>query len=225
METHRQRKLLSRRGVAGLAAGLVLAGLTAGGIAFAQEPTPEAGRPVDTFIQRLAGRLGIGEEQLTQAMKDTRNGMIDEAVAQGRLPAERAEQLKNHELGGLGHGPMGERASGMGHGRAARQFVRAEFEAIAQLLNLSATDLRAELAAGKSLTEVAQNQGVDRTTLVNQILADVQVKTSEAVANGNLTTEQAQKINDKAAQHVDRLVDAKHGAGMGGPRGRGQHKT
>lgn len=220
MDRRFPRKFVGRRFGIGLVAGLALAGLTATGIAFAQDPTPEAGRPADTFIQRLANRLGIGEDQLKQAMIDTRNGMIDDAVAQGRLNAERAENLKNRELD-----QRGPRGNGQGRGHSAMQFVRAEFESIAQLLNMSPADLRAELAAGKSLTEVAESRGVDRATMVNQILADVQAKTSQAVANGNLSAEQAQKINEKAAQHVDRLVDAERGAGVGGPRGRGQQRS
>lgn len=217
MDKRLHQRLFSRKGIAGLTAGLALAGLSAGGLAFAQTPSPTAEPAGNTFIQRLAQRLGIGEDQLTQAVHDTRSAMIDEAVAQGRVTPEQAERMKNRDLKGrLGPGLFGGgRGPGEHSAGGPRQFIRAEFASIAQWLGLDAATLRSELQSGKSLAEVAQAQGQDRTALVNKLTTDITGQINQAVQSGRLTQEQADRILPNVQSHVERMVDRQHGAGMG----------
>jgi len=90
--------------------------------AMAQE-TDETSSPtrterVDQFVGKVAENLGVGADQLMDAMTDARLAMIDDAVADGLIMEERAEEIKQNilENGGMfglrGHGPRGH---GFGH--------------------------------------------------------------------------------------------------------------
>src|SRR3972149_1468835 len=82
-----KRLLIALAAVAVIGLGAVAVG---GAVGSAQE----GDGPVGTFISKLAGKLGVSEDELTTAIKDTRIEMIDEAVADGRLTQEQADRLK-----------------------------------------------------------------------------------------------------------------------------------
>src|SRR3972149_1904057 len=82
-----KRLLMIGAAVAALAIAVVLVG---GAVTSAQE----GDGPVGTFISKLAGKLGISEEQLRTAVKDTETEMIDEALAGGKITQEHADSLK-----------------------------------------------------------------------------------------------------------------------------------
>src|SRR5690349_8397347 len=87
-------------------AGLVAAVLAVGGIAGVAAQTSNsdtASNPMSSFIDKLAGNLGIGPDKLQSAIDQTRDQMIDEAVASGRITPAQGDQLKQRSLenGGL----------------------------------------------------------------------------------------------------------------------------
>lgn len=75
--------------------------------------------PMQRFLAKLAGNLGIGEEQLREAVQTTRLQLLDEDVAAGRVRPEQAERARQRIEQGPGFGfgpafggpgPLGERA-------------------------------------------------------------------------------------------------------------------
>lgn len=88
-----------------VATGLVVAG---GGAVLAQSADGDG----STFLDRVAQKLGIGSDDLENAIRDTRNEDIDAAVERGDLTQEQADRLKEKldsiEDGEFpGHGPFG----------------------------------------------------------------------------------------------------------------------
>src|SRR3989304_3958154 len=91
----------------------------------AQTGTPTAsptGTPLDKLFEKVAGKLGITQDQLTNAVKSSETELIDEALANGTISQERADKLKEriassdhiilpgggrHGKGGGGHGKGG----------------------------------------------------------------------------------------------------------------------
>ena len=68
----------------------------------------------DGTLQELAEAAGVTREDVKEAVTAARDGMIDEALANGEISAEQAEQLK--ELSGR----KGRSGHGKGNGRAGR---------------------------------------------------------------------------------------------------------
>jgi hypothetical protein len=106
-----------------------------------------------------------------------------------------------------GHGPGGRGGPG-GPPDAA---------AIATYLGLTQAELRTQLRAGKSLTQIAQAQGKSVSGLQDVIYASAKKRLDQAVARGRLTAAQEQTVLAALKSHLDDIVTRTgrpaHGAG------------
>ena len=208
-----KRLLIALAAVAVIGLGAVAVG---GAVGSAQE----GDGPVGTFISKLAGKLGVSEDELTTAIKDTRIEMIDEAVADGRLTQEQADRLKEKinesDYGLFGFG----RGFGVGPGlchRAAGHVL----DTAAEVLDMPKDDLAQQLKDGKSLAEVAEVQGMSVEDFKAALLDKEKAKLDTLVSEDKLTQTQADKIYEKFQENIDTIVNAvpgEDGPCHGGPR-------
>ena len=80
-------------------------------------------------------------------------------------------------------------------------------------LGLSLADIRAQLASGKSLAEIAVGAGKSRDGLVAALTTVVNARIDAAVANKKLTAEQATALKAKVNAEISAFVDRKGTAG------------
>ncbi|WP_246011191.1 hypothetical protein [Brevibacillus nitrificans] len=109
----------------------------------------------------------------------------------------------------------------MGHHRIGFGASFKENTELLSLLNLDADKLSEELKAGKTLAQIAEAQGVDEDDVVALLVKQQQEKLAEAVKAGKLTQEQADKMNENAADRVKAQLentqqDKGRGFGFGG---------
>ena len=89
----------------------------------------------------------------------------------------------------------------------------------AELAALAGTDcdgLKAGIAEGQTLAEIAAANGVERQTLIDAITAEINAEIDEAVADGKLTDAQAERLREGVVDKVTAMVD-----GSGEHRGHG----
>lgn len=197
------RRLLLGLTGAGLAA--VLAVFAAGAV-FAEDGDGAPG-PWDNVIQRLARNLGIEEDRLREAITQTQLELIDEAEDAGRITAEQADRLRQRvEEGGTPFfGPHG-RHGGPGH-KSAFLHRMDPIGAVAEQTGLSREEVLAELRDGKTLAQIGQEHGVDRDRLAEALVQDAQESLDQAVQDGKLTQERADRILEGYRDRVDDLLD------------------
>lgn len=189
------------------------------GSAFAQSPTPTPTptKPrfnfADAFLTHLAQGLGIDKTRLGEQIKAAARATVDEAAQQGALTADQAQRLKQridqatpeqllHPFGKPFHGRPG-------WGRPGKfGWFGDLWQAAAQKLGLAVDQLRAELRAGKSLAQIAQEKGVSRDDLKAALLQAVRTKVQQAQQQGRLTQQQADQILSRVEGQIDRLIDA-----------------
>jgi hypothetical protein len=164
-----------------IGAGVVAAVLAVGGIAGVAAQTSggdQASNPVSTFIDKLAGNLGIGSDQLKSAIDQTRDQMVDEAVADGKITPQQGDQLKQRSVddllkrfdnfdrsdGDANGGPKLHRFAG-GH-----PGLFGGLDEAANIIGIDRATLMQELMSGKSLAQVAQDHGVSRDDLKQGLL-------------------------------------------------------
>lgn len=99
-----------------------------------------------------------------------------------------------------------------------------DFAGVAQALGLSEDDLHTALESGKTLAQVAQDQGVDVQVVIDALTASMTNHIADEVASGEITQEQADaKLADLAAKVTDMVNNGRPEGGKGGPGGRGGH--
>jgi len=200
--------------VAALAIVLVGAALIGGSIGLAVAQGEDG--PVRTFLGRVAEKLGIGEDDLRSAMTEAQQDITDEQVAEGRLTAEQGERLKERieDKGFLG--PRDRFAIGA---HVRHHNGRLVLEATATVLAMEPEDLVGELKDGKTLAEVAKEQGMPLDQFTTELLAQVEQELAALVAEGKITDEQAKAALERIKENIDRIVNAQPGpCGFGGPR-------
>jgi hypothetical protein len=85
---------------------------------------------------------------------------------------------------------------------------RVGLDTAAEVLGLSADDLRSRLEAGASLATVADDQGVPRETLVAELVEAAQARLADAVEEGRFTQaeadERAADLTEWVTEQVER---------------------
>ena len=102
MDSQEKKTSRTRKTLIGIIGGVLAVGAISVGIALAADspatPTPAGNQ--QSHITRLAKNLGIDEKKLTDAMTQTHNDMLDEAVRDGRLTKEQADLMKQNMQNG-----------------------------------------------------------------------------------------------------------------------------
>lgn len=217
-----RRKLTFAVGAAAVA--LVLAGVAAAGAVAASwvlEPTDESKAVIDD----AASQLGVESSELSAALKQALKNRIDEAVEDGRLTEEQADELKARIdadefplLGGpgmLGRGVHG----GPGFGRFGHFGHFELLETAASYLGLTEAEIR-EALEDKTLAEIAEEQGKTASGLVQELVATQTKRIAEAVADGRITEEQATELKAELSERMQELVNGELRARRDGERHR-----
>ena len=101
-------------------------------------------------------------------------------------------------------------------------------DVVAELTGLSAEEVQAERAAGKSAADIAEANGSSAEEVVSTALEARKALLDEKVADGTITQEQADLMYDRMTERVTERVStdesgrpswAGQGGGMGGGRG------
>ena len=209
----RRKKLTFAAGAAGVA--LLVAGLGAAGAIAASgifSPSEESKAVIDD----AASQLGVEPSELSDALKQALKNRVDEALDDGRLTQEQADELKERIgaddypllFGRGGHGGPG------GFGRHGHFEV---LKTAASFLGMTEAELREELQ-DKTLADIAKEQGKTVAGLVQQLVATQTKRIDEALTAGRLTAEQATELKADLEERMEALVEGE----LRGP-GEGRH--
>jgi 3-hydroxyacyl-CoA dehydrogenase len=219
-------KFKSRRTLAALAVAVV--GMGVGGVAIATAQT-DADSP-RAFFDAVARHLGISSEELEDATKAAAIEQVDAALEAGRITEEQAEQLKERIESGDGVPFFGPRL-GFGfpgphglHGGFRLLAPGDQLSAAAEYLGLSVADLRQRVRGGESLADIAAAEDKSVDGLRQAMLAAVEEALDNAVEDGDVTQEQADRIFERVEAHIDDIINGAvfeewHLRGFRGPSG------
>lgn len=215
------RKPLAILGVAAVVVGLVIAGT-----AFAQTPTPtqtpgqqNRANYQNFFLDRVASILGVSRDALNSALTQARNDTADQAVKDGKLTQDQANNLKSRTgNNGFGFG-FGFGHPGRGEARPKGKFDGADvMNAVAQALGMTPQDLMSQLRSGKTLADLAKGK---EQAVKDAIVNAEKPKLDQAVQSGKMTQDQENKILDNIRNADLSKIGPHWGFGWG--KGHGQN--
>lgn len=94
-------------------------------------------------------------------------------------------------------------------------------ESLSDVLGLSTEEIRTELAAGSSLAQIAESQGVEVQAVIDAIVTERQERLDAAVEGGRITEEQAAERAEALAGRVADMVERSRPLDGEGPHGEG----
>ena len=171
---------------------------------------------LNNFLSRLAGNLGITQEELEVAIDQTQLELVDEAVADGRITEEQAAEIRTRIESG--EGPFFPKRPYRGHHRGGNVAGQ-----VAEFLGLTPEDIAAGLKDGQSLTQIAEANGSSAAELTTFLLGQLEARLAEAVESGKIDQARADEKLANAAEHIDQLINHAglpgKGSGHAGPKG------
>ena len=184
-------------------AGAALAVVGAGAAVAGDRLTPKA--ESQAIVNDAAKQLGVDPAKLSDALEQALKNRIDAAVKDGRLTEEQGDAMKRRISSAAfplfigpgfdrGGGPM----RGFGH------HWNRDLGSAASFLGLSESELRAALESGKSLAQIAKEEGKSVDTLVDTLVAAATKRLDQAVADGRLT----KSARDEIAAELDEQITA-----------------
>lgn len=214
------KKFWTIAGIATLVA--VLGVVSLGAVAYAQDDG--SGGPFDfggRFREAVAGVLGISVEEYDAAVEQAREQVVGEALDEGWLTEDQAEKMQERfeegPGGRMGRGFMMPHMGFMGRGETSLVGVAAE------KLDMSVQDLFAELQDGKSIADVAEDNGVDPQEIIDTYLAELGETLKQAVEDGKMNQNQADWMLEQATETApDQLNNTWEGRFPGGCPGGGR---
>src|SRR5215204_1884211 len=196
------------------AAVVVGAAFVGAGGAVAAGKLISPGERSQAVVDDAAKQLGVEPAKLTAALKKALENQIDADVAAGRITKEHGEAMKQRiEAGDYPLVDVGPRGGFGGFGRHdlfgphGSHVVFAGLDAAASYLGLTEEQLRAELAGGKTLAQVAKDKGKSVDGLADAMVAHAEAEIAAAVTAGRLTQADADRITGDLKEHVTALVN------------------
>jgi polyhydroxyalkanoate synthesis regulator phasin len=208
--------------IVGIATLVAVIGAAALGVAvYAQEPDPDTplGRMADYFEQvrdLIASKLGVDRATLDAVEKEAHEEVIGQAVEDGVLTQDQADRMLSRLEDGFGFGRMG-RLGGPRGGRMGgfgfKGCLPGNYDWLAEQLGMTSDELQAELEAGKTIAELAEEKGVDLDAARIEAMKE---RIQQAVEDGTLTQEQADWLLEGLEQG---FMPGTHGFDFGPPGG------
>ena len=192
---------MKRKIVAGAAAALAVGG--AGGAVAATQFSSSPSQESQAVITDAAKKLGVQPSALSSALKTALEDRVDAAVAAGRMTKAQGDKLKQMiESNGF---PL---LAGPGFGFGFEHHMHG-LPVAATYLGLTEEQLDQKLESGKTLAQVAKDQGKSVDGLVAALKADLKSKLDGAVSAGRLTKAQEEQILKDADQRISAFVNGK----------------
>jgi predicted transcriptional regulator len=203
------------------AAGVLVAAGT--GVAVATTTSDDPKEREEAVLADAAKRLDVEPTELRDALADAENAQLDADVKAGRLTREQADAIKRHrEEAGTVLGPG--KPFFPGGPELALRFKHpgGRFELLdstADALGISRGELVERLHDGKTLDEIAKTEGKSVDDVRKAVEDSVKKQLDEAVDDGDLTREQADKLLSGVTDMLDHLGEVLDGPKLlpGGP--------
>lgn len=182
--------------VAGSGAGLILSQSGFAGASSAPAIVATVGDSTGTGTAAGQGR----PDPSTRIAEVLQPLVVNGTLTQAQLDTVVQTLADNMPRGGRGdHG-----------GRGGRGERGKHLEAAATALGMAADELRTELRSGKTIAQVAADQGVDVQDVIDALVAEVKAHLDEEVASGEHTQAEADaKLAEVTARITDRVNNGK----------------
>jgi hypothetical protein len=218
-----------------VSAAVAAAAAGAGG-AIAATSGDDGKKAEQSILDDAAKRLNVSPDDLRSALSAAEDAQLDQAVKDGKLTQAQADAIKARRkqegrvLGGpgvAGPGFFGGRGGGPGLGGPGIGFKfgpGGALDSAASALGLKLDDLLTKLRAGKSIADVAKDQGKSLDDVKKAITDGVTKELDQAVKDKKITAQQRDDILKELDEHLDDVVTRtfdgpRHAGRLAGPPG------
>jgi len=193
-----------KRSLVGGAVALAMVG--GGAIAFAQTQTTTPTNQFQSFLDDLAGKLGVQPSALQSAIQQAEVDQVNQAVQNGKLTQSQAQSIE----GRINNGNLRPFFGGMHGPRRGGMLMagRAGLSQAATYLGITPAQLMTQLQSGQTLAQIADGtSGKSSAGLQAYLLAQLKTRLDAAVSSGKITQAQETTMLNKAQTQIGNLMN------------------
>ena len=154
-------------------------------------------------VAAVATEHSVDPANVVNAVVAALTQRIDQAAAQGKIDANRADQAKQ-KVPDIANRFVNETKSKRGRGRA---ILKDAANAAAKEIGVSVADLKQARKDGKSIAQVAKDHNKSVDDVVNAIVTLATSDIDQAVKDGKLDSKKADQIKQKLPDRAKQLVN------------------
>ena len=154
-------------------------------------------------VAAVATEHSVDPANVVNAVVAALTQRIDQAAAQGKIDANRADQAKQ-KVPDIANRFVNETKSKRGRGRA---ILKDAANAAAKEIGVSVADLKQARKDGKSIAQVAKDHNKSVDDVVNAIVKQATSDIDQAVKDGKLDSKKADQIKQKLPDRAKQLVN------------------
>ncbi|HET7466195.1 MAG TPA: hypothetical protein VFL29_05990 [Candidatus Dormibacteraeota bacterium] len=160
----------------------------------AATPKPSSSTVCNEFISHFSSDLGVSQDKVNSAFTDAVGQTLADEVKAGTITQAQADKIKQRLAGKAPCALAGNLGGGQATGGGVYQ--QALLTAAASALGISTDTLKADLAKGMTLHQIAdaQNPPVTEAQFRARLIAQIKPMLDKAVADKKITSAQEQKI-------------------------------
>ena len=166
-----------------------------------------------------AKALGLSTEDLLSKLSDGKTTIADVAKQQNvdvQTVIDAMDAVARADITDMVNNPFPMPPKFPGPGFGFRGGLHGDpISAAAKALGVTTQELLTDLRNGQSIADVAKTKNVDVSTLIDTLVADAKSKLDAAVKAGDLTQDEATKIESTLKEHITNLVNNTHPKGEG----------
>ena len=168
------------------------ANVPAAGTMADKSSTPASG-VCNEFAAHFSSDLGVSQDKVNSAFQEAVGQTLADEVKAGHITQAQADAIKKKMAG---KAPCTLAGSLGGRNAAGGAFTQALMSAAASALGITPEQLKADLAKGMTLHQIAnaQNPPVTEDQFRSRLIASLKTQLDKAVADGKITSAQEQKI-------------------------------
>jgi hypothetical protein len=146
------------------------------------------------FVSHFASDLGVSQDKVNSAFQEAVGQTLADEVKAGDITQAQADAIKQRLAGKAPCAIAG--SLGAGKNPAGGAYTQALMSAAASALGITPDQLKADLAKGMTLHQIAdaQNPPVTEDQFRSRLIANLKPLLDKAVADGKLTSAQEQQI-------------------------------
>jgi uncharacterized protein (DUF433 family) len=154
-------------------------------------------------VAAVATEHSVDPANVVNAVVAALTQQIDQAAAQGKIDASRADQAKQ-KVPNVANRFVNETKSRRGRGRA---ILKDAANAAAKEIGVSVADLKQARKDGKSIAQVAKDHNKSVDDVVNAVVKQATSDIDQAVKDGKLDSTKADQIKQKLPDRAKTLVN------------------
>ncbi|MFV1992209.1 MAG: hypothetical protein ACC652_15860 [Acidimicrobiales bacterium] len=167
-------------------------------------------------IADIAAENNVSLDTVKQAMLDEQAARIASALEEGKIDQEQADartERLTENIDGIINGEIKPGRGGMGRGGMRQEQRQKNLDEMAELLGVDAQDLADSLKSGSSLTEIAEENGVDTEVIVDAIVDRQTKRLNNAVENGRISEERAAELAENSEERATAVANGERRPG------------